>query len=102
MDTNIAGVFPADKIQQSYNADLESRISKVQKRANDAIKSFSDLVDEVARLQNDSKGTTAKEKVTSWASDVNNSTVMFSRMLEARVQALYGLVKEGEEAPIPS
>ncbi len=101
MNTNVAGIFPTDKIQQSYNVDLEKRIDKVQKRANDAIKSFSDLVDEIARLQNDSKGTTAKEKVTNWASDVNNTTVMFSRMLEARVQALYGLVQPEGEAPIP-
>lgn len=102
MNTNVAGIFPTDKIQQSYNVDLERRIDKVQKKANDAIGAFANLLSEVARLQDDSKGTTAKEKITTWATDINNSTVMFSRMLEARVQALYGLDKVEDKTSIPS
>jgi hypothetical protein len=89
------------KIQESYDAALEGRLSKVNKRASDAINSFSALVSELNKLSNETTGTTAKKEVAGITADMNNSTVMVTRMLEAQLAALHNVVKPdaGEAMP---
>ena len=88
------------KIQQSFNADLGSRLTKVDKKASQAMQSFAELVSEINKLQVDSKGTTGGREVASLANDLNNSQVMVTRMLEAQLAALHKVAKpEGEALP---
>ncbi len=84
------------KIQKSYNADLEKRLDNVNKRASDAIQSFSELVSEINKLQTTSTGTSSSKEVAGIAADLNNSQVMVTRMLEAQLSALHNIVKPGE------
>lgn len=92
------------KIQQAYDASLESRLTKVDKKASDAIKSFSELVSELNKLSSEAAGTTSKEQVAGITADLNNSTVMVTRMLEAHLATLHNVVKPdaGEAAPFLS
>lgn len=94
------GILITDKIQQAYDVAVERRMEKLNKKANDAIKSFAELVDEITKLQNDSSGTTIKKDVAALATDMNNSSVMMTRMLTAQIQALHDIVRPGDLEPI--
>ena len=101
MSTNFTSALGNRKIQEAYDVAVEKRLDKVSKKANDAIKSFAELVDEINRLQNDSKGTTAKKEIASIATDMSNSTVLMTKMLTAQFEALQGVIipkTPGEEA----
>lgn len=102
MSVDIPNTIVNSRIQQAYDVGVTTRADKVTKKANDAIKSFADLVDELSRLQSESKGTTVKEEVAKWASDMNNTSVMVTRLLEAQLQALHGIVRPEEEVTIKS
>ena len=93
MSSNFDNLIGNNKLQQAYDVAVEKRISKVTQKANSAIKSFAELVDEINRLQNESKGTTIKKEVTAVGTDMSNSMVMVTRMLEAQLQTLHGIVR---------
>ena len=87
------------KIQQAYDVAIEKRLTRLSDRANSAFKSFADLVEEINRLQNESTGTTVKKEVATLANDMNNSTVMMTKMLAAQLETLHKIVRP-EEATI--
>ena len=91
MNSNFANNIANSKVQQAYDAGVATRVSKVEKKASDAIKSFADLVDEINKLQNETVGTSAKTEVNTVAADVNNSSVMVTKMLAAQMQALHNI-----------
>ena len=93
MSTNFSNIAANAKIQEAYDKAVETRMQKVSQRANNAIQSFSDLISEINKLQNESKGTTAKKEVETIANDMNNSTVMLTRMLTAQLETLHGIVR---------
>ncbi len=86
------------KVQQAYDTGLENRLSKVDKKASDAIKSFGELVSELNKLSTETAGTTAKKEVAGITADLNNSTVMVTRMLEAHLAALHNVVTPGQNS----
>ena len=99
MSTNsFASALGNTKIQEAYDKAVDSRMQKVTQRANSAIQSFADLITEINKLQNESKGTTVKKEVETIANDMNNSTVMLTRMLTAQLETLHGVVRPTEEA----
>lgn len=93
MNSNFASTLVNPKIQQAYDVGVEKRVDKVNKKANDAIKSFADLVDEINKLQVESKGTTTNKEVAILGTDMSNSMVMMTRMLTAQLEALHGIVR---------
>lgn len=96
MNSSFASTLMNSKIQQAYEVAVEKRVDKVNKKANDAIKSFADLVDEINKLQVESKGTTVNKEVSTLGTDMSNSMVMMTRMLTAQLEALHGIVKPDE------
>lgn len=82
------------KVLKAYNESYADRVGKVNKRANETIKSFADLVGEINRLQNDAAGTPKRKEVEAIANDLNNSNVMLTRMLAANIEALNGIIQE--------
>ena len=93
MSTNFASALGNAKIQEAYDKVVDTRMQKVSQRANSAIQSFADLISEINKLQNESKGTSAKKEVAEIANDMNNSSVMLTRMLTAQLETLHGVVR---------
>lgn len=90
------GILSTDKVQKAIDLAVELRMGKVNQKANDAIKSFAELVEQITKLKNDSNGTTIKKDVAALATDMNNSSVMMTRMLTAQLQALHDIVRPGD------
>lgn len=97
-NNNFASTLGNINIQEAYDKAVDTRMQKVTQRANSAIQSFADLIAEINKLQNESKGTTVKKEVEVIANDMNNSTVMFTRMFTAQLETLHGIVRPTEEA----
>ena len=93
MNSSFANTLGNTKIQQAYDVVVEKRFDKVNKKANDAIQTFAQLVDEINKLQTESKGTTVNKEVATLGTDMSNSMVMVTRMLTAQLEALHGIVK---------
>ena len=99
MNSNFANAISNSKVQQAYDVVVEKRLDKVNKRANEAIKSFADLIDEIDRLQNESKGSTVDKEVKPLATDLTNTSVLVTRMLTAQLEALHNIVNTKSENP---
>ena len=68
-------------IEQSFLNDLKNKIPGIEKKANVALKSFQELVEEIIKVQNLSNGTPHKTEIKSIAGNLNNSTVAITNMI---------------------
>lgn len=80
------------KIEQAFSVDLANKYKKVEKKASEAISSFANLVDELIKLKELSTGTNAKEPITKLASELNNSSVFFAKMISEELSKIHEVV----------
>ena len=85
------------KVQRAYSLDLENKYKKVEKKADETIKSFATLIDELSKLSELSSGTEAKETVTKLTGELNNSSVFFTRMISDELSKLRGVITPDAE-----
>ncbi len=72
---------PISNIDKAYMTDLSSNIAKLDGKASQVIKSFSEFVDELNKVSKLSSGTPVKEQITKLTGELNNSSVFFAKML---------------------
>ncbi len=84
------GDVKTTRVQNAFDKALDT--SRLTKKANEAIDSFAKLVDEINNIQKNSIGTTKKGEVSTIANEMNNSSVMVTKMLAAQVQALHQII----------
>ena len=82
-----------DKVQQLYFTDLTSNIPKLEKKANQVITSFADLVSELTKVSKLSNGTPVKDQVSKLAGELNNSSVYFAKMISDELGKLHGIIQ---------
>lgn len=80
------------KIEQAFTLDLATKYKQVEKKASEAIGSFANLVEELIKLKELSKGTPAKESVTKLAGELNNSSVFFTKMISEELEKIHKIV----------
>lgn len=93
--TDFSNISPNSKIEQAFSVELEAKYKKVEKEASRAIGSFATLVDELIKLKELSKGTQAKEEITKLTSELNNSSVFFTKMITDELGKIHGIVNPG-------
>ena len=81
-----------EQIQRSYVGDLTSSLPTLNKKANEAIKSFAELVIELNKVSQLSNGTPVKEQVKSLTANMNNTQVFFTKMLTEQLGAMHDIV----------
>ena len=80
------------KIQTSYIDDLTMNLPKLERKANEAIKSFAELVSELNKVSKLSNGTPVKEQITKLTGELNNSSVFFARMISEELGKITDIV----------
>ena len=88
-------------VEKVFTTDVARKYEQVEKRANQAIQSFSSLVTELATLSQLSNGTKAKEEITKLTGELNNTSVYFARMISEELGKLHGIVKPASKSEMP-
>lgn len=102
---NIENIPVGGKVEQVFSHELEAKYKKVEKEADKTISSFANLVDELIKLKELSTGTQVKEKITRLTSELNNTSVFFTKMISDELSALHGIINPNtsvEAAEFPS
>lgn len=89
---NIENTAISGRIEQVFSQELEAKYKKVEKEADKTISSFAHLVDELIKLKELSTGTQAKEKITKLTSELNNTSVFFTKMISDELSALHNII----------
>lgn len=90
--TGFKDTIPNSKIDQAFNADVTKKYKQVEKKASEAIGSFSGLVEELIKLKELSNGTPAKAQITKLAGELNNSSVFFAKMIGDELAKIHNIV----------
>lgn len=80
------------QVKQAYIQELTTNLPTLERKANEAIKSFADLVSELNKVSNLSNGTPVKEQVSKLTGELNNSSVFFTKMIAEELGKLHGIV----------
>lgn len=91
-----------DKIENAFTVEVSKKYQQVEKEASKTIGSFSRLVDELMQLKQLSTGTKAKEQITKLASELNNSSVFFAKMISNELGQLYGIINTNDTSKAES
>ena len=92
MSTTLGYLDTNTKIEQAFNTDLASKYKNVEKKASEAIGSFAKLVDELIKLKELSTGTQAKQQITKLTTELNNSSVFFTKMISEELGSLHNII----------
>ncbi len=79
-------------IQKSFEVDVAKKYEQVEKKANQAIQSFANLVNELSTMKQLSTGTKAKEQIVRLTGELNNSSVFFAKMIGEELSKLHNIV----------
>ena len=88
-------------VEKVFTTDVARKYEQVEKRANQAIQSFSSLVTELATLSQLSNGTKAKDQITKLTGELNNSSVFFAKMISEELNKLHGIVSPTSGSELP-
>ena len=89
---NIENTPVGGRIEQVFSQELEAKYKKVEKEADKTIGSFANLVNELIKLKELSTGTQAKEKITKLTSELNNTSVFFTKMISDELGTLHKII----------
>ncbi|MBI2996803.1 MAG: hypothetical protein HYY52_08895 [Candidatus Melainabacteria bacterium] len=81
-----------ERVQGRFVNDVTNKLPVVERKASEAIESFARLVDELIKLKQLSTGTPAKEQITKLTSELNNSSVFFTKMISDEINKLHEIV----------
>ncbi len=82
----------SDQIKQSYISDLTNSLPRLERRASEAIQSFSELVQELQKVSDLGAGTPVKDQIKDLTANMNNTQVFFTRMLTEQLGVMHNLV----------
>ena len=83
------------KIQTAFVDELKDKLPNIEKKANKALESFQELVNEIIKVQNLSNGTPQKDQIKGIAGNLNNSTVAITNMIGADLITLRNMLNSG-------
>ena len=99
---NFDNIINNEKIEKAFSTDVMKKYQQVEKEASKTIGSFARLVEELIQLKQLSTGTKEKEQITKLASELNNSSVFFAKMISSELTELHKIINPADQGEIPS